>query len=331
MRNLRTEQEIMATWKGDVATPVVSIDCITYNHELYIEDALEGFLIQETDFPIEILIHDDASTDSTANIIKEYEAAYPNIIKPIYQTKNQFSKGKNPIVEFNFPRAKGEYIALCEGDDYWIDKKKLQKQISFLKKNNEYSSSCHQSIIKYEGMNLEKKIFGNNSDEISIKKLMKGRTFHTASFVFRANILEKNIVPSDILSFDRYMFLLCALIGKIKFFQEVMCIYRKHEGGISSWITYDLLKKDLKIPMYLLRVNNKFPKYEYLFFVHQTLITYPKKVPLNRLIYHYLMYLILSFSNFPRNTIDVAKFSLIYVPIRLCRYFFKKSEFNRKD
>jgi glycosyltransferase involved in cell wall biosynthesis len=138
LRKLRTEQEIMRNWKGDSSKPVVSICCITYNHEKYIEDALEGFLIQKTDFPFEILINDDASTDSTADIIREYEAQYPNLIKPIYQTENQYSQGKKPNQEFNFPRAIGKYIALCEGDDYWQNSLKLEKQVDFLEKNKDY-------------------------------------------------------------------------------------------------------------------------------------------------------------------------------------------------
>ena len=95
----------------------VSICCITFNHEKYIKKALDSFLSQNTDFEYEILIHDDASTDSTADIIREYEKKYPNIIKPIYQTENQYQKGvTNPSGKFNFPRAKGQYIAMCEGD-----------------------------------------------------------------------------------------------------------------------------------------------------------------------------------------------------------------------
>ena len=113
--------------------PLVSICCLAFNHEPYIREALEGFLMQKTDFPIEVLIHDDASTDGTASIIREYEERFPDIIKPIYQTENQYSKGiKNISGIFNFPRAKGKYIAMCEGDDYWTDPYKLQKQIDFL-------------------------------------------------------------------------------------------------------------------------------------------------------------------------------------------------------
>lgn len=99
--------------------PLVSICCLTFNHEPYIRECLDGFLMQKTNFPFEVLIHDDASTDHTADIIREYEVQYPNIIKPIYQNENQYSKGVRVTWTFQFPRAKGKYIAMCEGDDYW--------------------------------------------------------------------------------------------------------------------------------------------------------------------------------------------------------------------
>jgi len=112
--------------------PLVSISCITYNHKQYIRDAIEGFLMQITNFPVEILIHDDASTDGTTEIIKEYEKRYPNLIKPLYEEENQWVKGRRGSVVFNIPRAQGKYIAFCEGDDYWTDPYKLQKQVDFL-------------------------------------------------------------------------------------------------------------------------------------------------------------------------------------------------------
>ena len=114
-------------------TVMVSICCITYNQEEYIRDALDGFLSQETDFSYEVLIHDDASTDGTADIIREYARQYPEIIKPILQTENQYAKGlTNVSGTYNFPRAKGRYIAMCEGDDYWTDPHKLQRQRNIL-------------------------------------------------------------------------------------------------------------------------------------------------------------------------------------------------------
>jgi len=115
--------------------PLVSIDCITYNHKQYIRDAIEGFLMQITNFPVEILIHDDASTDGTAEIIREYEKQYPWLIKPVYQTENQYSKHNGIISKIQYARARGKYLAFCEGDDYWTDPYKLQKQVDFLESN----------------------------------------------------------------------------------------------------------------------------------------------------------------------------------------------------
>lgn len=105
---------------------MVSINCITYNQEEYIAKAIDSFLMQKTDFKYEILIHDDASTDNTANIIREYQEKYPDIIKPIYQKENQYSQGiKRVDYKFNYSRANGKYIAICEGDDYWTDRKSV--------------------------------------------------------------------------------------------------------------------------------------------------------------------------------------------------------------
>ncbi len=132
--------------------PLLSISCATYNHENFIKDCLDGFVMQKTNFNFEVLIHDDASTDNTANIIREYEQKYPDIIKPIYQTENQYSKGKPISATFNWPRAQSKYIALCEGDDYWTDPNKLQKQVDFLEANPDYMMCFHNAeILNTEG------------------------------------------------------------------------------------------------------------------------------------------------------------------------------------
>lgn len=114
--------------------PLVSICAITYNHVSYIRDCLNGFLIQQTDFPFEIIIHDDASTDGTTDIIREYSIKYPDIIRPIIQPENQYSKHKrfDIIIKSCIDRTQGKYIAFCEGDDYWTDPLKLQKQVDYL-------------------------------------------------------------------------------------------------------------------------------------------------------------------------------------------------------
>lgn len=110
---------------------IVSICCLTYNHENYIRQCLDGFVMQKTNFAFEILVHEDASTDSTAVIIKEYEEKYPSLFRCVYQTENQFLK-QNTLINILFKMAKGKYIALCEGDDYWTDALKLQKQVDLM-------------------------------------------------------------------------------------------------------------------------------------------------------------------------------------------------------
>ena len=115
---------------------------MTYNHEKFVADALEGFLMQITDFPFEVLIHDDASTDKTAEIIREYVKSYPSIIHPIYETENQYSKKDGSlarIVKMMSDNSKSQYMALCEGDDYWTDPYKLQKQVDYLQKHPDCS------------------------------------------------------------------------------------------------------------------------------------------------------------------------------------------------
>ena len=131
-----------------MAPPLVSICCITYNHAQFIRKCLDGFLMQETNFPIEILIHDDCSTDGTTEIIREYEAKYPDLIFPLYEEENQYQQGKAAEIDFyNYRRARGKYIAYCEGDDYWTDPLKLQKQVDFMEANPEYSVCFHDFKI----------------------------------------------------------------------------------------------------------------------------------------------------------------------------------------
>ena len=137
----RTQEEIIQKWPKDWNTPLVSVRCITYNQQSFIAQTLDGFLSQETDFPFEVIVHDDASTDKTADVIREYEKKYPKIIKPIYETENQYSKNDDSLDKIVDSACKGKYIAFCEGDDYWIDPLKLQKQISFLEKNLDYGYS----------------------------------------------------------------------------------------------------------------------------------------------------------------------------------------------
>jgi glycosyltransferase involved in cell wall biosynthesis len=139
--------------------PVVSICCITYQHVNFIRDAIEGFLMQETTFPVEILIHDDASTDGTAEIVVEYQEKYPQLFRTVLQKENQWSKrNRQPFVEFK-AMARGEFIALCEGDDYWTCKEKLQMQVFYLEINEKYSA-CFHTVYRDDGSDFKPVIPG---------------------------------------------------------------------------------------------------------------------------------------------------------------------------
>lgn len=203
--------------------------CITYNHEPYIRQCLEGFMMQKTTFPFEVLIHDDASTDGTAGIIKEYEVKYPNIIKPIYQKENQYSKGIKISPTFQYPRAKGKYIALCEGDDYWIDPYKLQKQVDFLETHSEYGL-CY---AKAKCFNQEKQQWEGKlgEDYVSFENLLCENTIPTLTVMFRKILLFQYYREIDICKMnwkmgDYPLWLWIAERCKLYFINEVFAVYR---------------------------------------------------------------------------------------------------------
>lgn len=169
---------------------MVSICCLTYNHEPYVRQALDGFLMQKTDFKYEIVIHDDASTDQTADIIREYAAKYPDIIHPMYQTENQYSQGiSNPSGVFNFPRVKGKYIAMCEGDDYWIDETKLQRQVDYMESHTDCRLCFHGAkIVAEDNAFRSKEIRPYEGDRICSPEdvIDKKANYPTASMLFYA-------------------------------------------------------------------------------------------------------------------------------------------------
>lgn len=211
--------------------PLVSIGCITYNHEKFIRQTLDGFLSQKTDFSFEILIHDDASTDKTADIIRDYEKRYPTIIKPIYQTENQYSKGKNITFTYQLPRAKGRYIALCEGDDYWSDTTKLQRQVDFLEKNESYALVFHPVRVFFEDKEKEDSIFPEDKSGFTQSKLIERNFIQTNSVMYRS-LGDYSSIRNDVLPGDWYLHLYHAQFGKIGFIDRVMSAYRRHKGGI---------------------------------------------------------------------------------------------------
>lgn len=140
--------------QSEVERPMLSISLTTFNHEFFIKDCLEGVLNQETDFPVEVLVYDDASKDRTQDFVKTYAALYPGIIKPIYQTENQFSRGVIVANEFNLKRARSDFIALCHGDDYWTEETKLQSQYQFMVKSGVGISGHPMQVLDENTGNL---------------------------------------------------------------------------------------------------------------------------------------------------------------------------------
>lgn len=218
---------------------LVSVSCISFNHGRYIRDALEGFLKQETDFDFEILIHDDASTDDTVDIIKEYASRFPDIIKPLFEKDNQYSRGiSNPSGVFNFPRARGKYIAMCEGDDVWTDPAKLQKQADFMEAHSDFSLCLHSAgIINEAGsFRVEKSVRPYRSTrELSPEEIISKRSdIPTCSLFFRTDCVRD--LPGwyfDCPVGDEPLQMFLASRGRVWYFDEIMGMYRK--GSVGSW------------------------------------------------------------------------------------------------
>ena len=217
----------------------VSVICLTYNHRDYIRECLDGFVKQKTTFPFQVVVHDDASTDGTAEIVREYAERYPDIITPILQTENQWSKGKTLSKTFIYPVLQGEYVAFCEGDDYWTDENKLQKQVDFLDANPDFAICFHAVQIYWQETGLSKKVFPTraycfNKDVLTLEDLLKHNFMQPNGVLLRWRFYRDSydLIPDKILPGDWFLFLLHAELGKIKFIPDVMGVYRRHKQGI---------------------------------------------------------------------------------------------------
>lgn len=234
---MKTENEIMNNWRCK-GKPVVSVCINTYNHENFVTTALDGVLMQETTFPFEIIVNDDCSTDNTINILKEYTLKYPSIIKLILQKENQYSKGIIPLI-VNFEKAVGDYIAICEGDDYWIDPCKLQIQINEMRKVEDCQMSFHLAIDKYYD--------NSKKDEITTKRAEGNKLFSTADMIKEGGefcptaslIFKKEVVKNLPWWFyeapfgDHFLQILGSLKGGALYIDRLMSVYRRNVPG--SW------------------------------------------------------------------------------------------------
>lgn len=259
---------------------IVSICCTTYNHGKYIAKTLDGLLNQKTNFDFEILIHDDASTDDTADIIKSYVKSNPSQIKPIYQNENQYKKGYPMNIKYNFPRARGEYIAICEGDDLWIDMHKLQKQVDYMKQNptctfcftngkikDAKNKKSDKIFIPY--LKENKKYFNSESRKYNLGKLALLGFIPTASFFFPKSNLKNlpsfyfNKYPAG----DMLLKLHATSLGYAYFMNDITCIYRTNVSGsaMTSWKKHDIKQiiKHNQDNIELIKEIDKFSNYKY--------------------------------------------------------------------
>lgn len=233
----RSQQDIMRSWRGHSC--MATIVCPAYNHESFIADALNGFLAQKTTFPFEIVVHDDASTDSTADIIRAFEARYPQIIRPILQVENQYSKGGFKPAPYAVKSSLGRYIAICEGDDYWIDENKLQCQIEFLEQNVDVDFSFHAAyVLTHENATRELSWVYGEDGKLPLDTLINARLGSfapTCSYVFRRRVFDE--LPSwfsqDAPVADFFLERYGALRGGALYFKKPMSVYRSMNPG--SW------------------------------------------------------------------------------------------------
>ena len=226
------EHRIMSRWR-DGETCKVSIVCHTYNHEKFIEQALRGFLSQLTGFPFEIIIHDDASTDGTASIVERYQAAYPHIIRAVLQKENQYRLGLRPQC-FTFPLARGDYIAFCEGDDYWTDRDKLAKQVAVMDRHPSVVMSYHDAIrVNEEGVvvgHSEPSKAGHSSEQLVIAPFIPSltRVFRNKPFHW----LDLRPLP---VAMDMALTSYLSRYGDAVYVDDIApAVYRVHNGGMWS-------------------------------------------------------------------------------------------------
>ncbi len=211
----------------------VTVVCITYKHERYIKACLDGIVMQKTDFPFEVIVYDDASPDKTAEIVKKYEEAYPQLIKPFYQKNNATSRGYNKYYDI-YPLAKGKYIALCEGDDFWTDPYKLQKQYDFMEAHPDYSLCGTAAYYAREDGSFMSELFSRpgGSREIPVEEVINDWCMATASLFY---CRDKRVIEipykGDCRNGDFATAVYLALNGRVYYIDEPTCAYRKMSIG----------------------------------------------------------------------------------------------------
>lgn len=255
--------------------PTVSIICLTYNQEKYVRDCLDGFIAQKTDFPYEVLIYDDASTDATPEIIKDYTSRFPSVFKPTFYQVNNYSQGLGFVGLYTgIKEAKGKYVAYCEGDDYWTDPLKLQKQVDFLEANPDYAICAHETLVrnedyaKLDGLvfsEFTKNLFISTSGRhFTFRDTLTGNIFHISSMMYRnRNLTLPRWLPT-VSACDMVLYMILAREGDVYVLPDIMSVYRGHLTSLtSSQAEFGTAIKFHQLSIRILRLMNHYWKREY--------------------------------------------------------------------
>lgn len=238
---LRPEEEIVERWSD--GPPVVSVLCPTYNHVDFIEDAICGILGQETTFPFEVIIRDDASSDGTADIVREFELKYPQIIRAIYETENQYRVER--VRERLSPLVRGQFVAYCEGDDYWIRPEKLQRQLSALSAQADKVVSHHQAVVVENGRIVSLgKLPASNERDFTANELQRGAWLLTLSLFHRRVEIVAHPKSHRFVNVDKYVTSRLGGYGGASYEKDFTgAVYRRHDSSV--WGSLDQVDRNI--------------------------------------------------------------------------------------
>lgn len=242
--------------------PLVAIQCFVYNHESFLRDCFEGFVMQQTNFPFVAIVHDDASTDGSAAIIHEYKEKYPHIFQPIYETENQYSKrdgSLDHIMDDAIEATGAKYVAMCEGDDYWIDPLKLQKQVDFMEENEE-CVLCFTNATVISDNPQERNMYNHLEErDYSAIEIYKTWTIPTNTILWRRLQDYPSRTFKDIYFGDIFLFLNLAVRGRVHCINQKTGVYRRNEGGVSFRMNLSKAKLLIKQYQFMIQYFAEYP------------------------------------------------------------------------